>query len=99
MGSCYSIRRWVASWNEAYAECRKEGAHLVVLNSDAEMEAVYGLMKDTPRVEGGKNSWYYFAGFRAHKPIGNETAVYRTIFSKYDKIKIWIYPKKICIDY
>jgi hypothetical protein len=37
-GSCYKVPIIVYSWNEAYAECEAEGAHLVVLNSEAEHE-------------------------------------------------------------
>ncbi|KAJ0180723.1 hypothetical protein K1T71_004127 [Dendrolimus kikuchii] len=82
VGSCYKIPRIVFSWNQAYEECRAEGAHLVVLNSEAERDAVKNLTNTVPKVFGAKTSWFFFAGFRADKPVGNATRVFKTIFNQ-----------------
>lgn len=83
VGSCYKIPPRVASWNEAYAECRAEGSHLVVLNSEAERAVVQQIMRDAPKLEQAKWPWFFYAGFRANKPaIANETLIFKTIFNE-----------------
>lgn len=83
VGSCYKIPRLVYSWNEAYSECRAQGAHLVVLNSVPEHDLVKNLTNTVPEVLGAKASWFFYAGFRADRPVGNATVIFKTIFSKY----------------
>lgn len=82
VGSCYKIPRMAYTWSQSFAECQAEGAHLVVVNSQAEHDAVKNFTNTERRVPGARASYFFFAGFRAAKPTGNATAVFKTIFSK-----------------
>nr|AFC35299.1 immunlectin A [Antheraea pernyi] len=82
IGSCYKIPRIVYSWNEAYADCRAQNAHLLVLNSETEMLAVKNLTNTELSVAGARFAWFFYAGFRADKPVGNSTRVFKTIFNQ-----------------
>ncbi|XP_047988860.1 uncharacterized protein LOC125228365 isoform X2 [Leguminivora glycinivorella] len=79
VGSCYKIPKIVYSWNEALAECEAEGAHLVVLNSNAEHEVVKNIMNTALPVRGSKTSYFFFAGIRANHPTDGAPRVFRTI--------------------
>ncbi|XP_047988861.1 uncharacterized protein LOC125228365 isoform X3 [Leguminivora glycinivorella] len=81
VGSCYKIPKIVYSWNEALAECEAEGAHLVVLNSNAEHEVVKNIMNTALPVRGSKTSYFFFAGIRANHPTDGAPRVFRTITS------------------
>lgn len=81
IGSCYKISESAYSWNEAYAECRAEGAHLLIVNSVAESLVIQELTRRVS-VRGSRFPWFYFAGFRAAPPLGNETLVFKTIFNQ-----------------
>nr|AKP99431.1 LL3 [Spodoptera exigua] len=80
--SCYKIPSIAFPWSEAYSECQAEGAHLVVMNSEAEHLAIMNLTSAAPKVRGAKASYFFFAGFRAEKPVGNATVVFKTIFNE-----------------
>ncbi|KAJ8725866.1 hypothetical protein PYW08_004049 [Mythimna loreyi] len=82
VGGCYKIPRLPYTWSQAYSECQAEGAHLLVLNSEAEHDAVFNLTNTEEKVEGSKAHYFFFAGFRADKPVGNATAVFKTIFNQ-----------------
>ncbi|KAF9412713.1 hypothetical protein HW555_008857 [Spodoptera exigua] len=69
-------------YGRAYSECQAEGAHLVVMNSEAEHLAIMNLTSAAPKVRGAKASYFFFAGFRAEKPVGNATVVFKTIFNE-----------------
>ncbi|CAG9783970.1 unnamed protein product [Diatraea saccharalis] len=82
VSSCYKIPRIPYTWNQAYAECQAQGAHLVVLNSQAEHDAVYQLMNSEAKVAGAKTWWFFFAGFRAEVPTDGSPRVFKTIFNE-----------------
>ncbi|XP_053626056.1 macrophage mannose receptor 1 [Plodia interpunctella] len=82
VGSCYKVSQIACTWNEAYAECQKEGAHLVVLNSEAEHQVVWNLTKRAPYVSDARAHFFFFAGFRANKAYGDQPRVFRTIFNQ-----------------
>ncbi|XP_063620511.1 uncharacterized protein LOC134792958 [Cydia splendana] len=79
VGSCYKVPKIVYSWNEAYAECEAEGAHLVVLNSEAEHEVVKTIMNTAAPVRGSKTTYFFFAGIRANHPTDGTPRVFKTI--------------------
>lgn len=54
----------------------------MVVNSEAEHLAMKNLTAAAPKVRGAKASYFFFAGFRAQKPVGNETVVFKTIFNE-----------------
>jgi hypothetical protein len=81
VGSCYKIPRIVYTWNQAYSECKSEGAHLVVLNSEAERAAVQQLMSRTKYLEASHSKYYYIAGIRASRTP--EPRVFLTVLSKF----------------
>ncbi|XP_062526299.1 C-type lectin 11 isoform X1 [Bombyx mori] len=81
-GSCYKISKVAYSWNQAYDECQAENAHLVVLNSEAEMLVVKNLTNAAAPVDEAQTTYFFYAGFRAQEPTKNETPVFKTIFSK-----------------
>lgn len=83
VGSCYAIPKIPYSWPQAYDDCQAQGAHLVVLNSQAEHDAVYNLTNTEPHVPGARAYYFFFAGYRADVPVGNATVVFKTIFSKW----------------
>ncbi|XP_060810814.1 macrophage mannose receptor 1 [Amyelois transitella] len=80
--SCYKVSEIAYTWNEAYAECGKEGSHLVVLNSEAEDQIVWNLLKQAPFVPDAKAHFFFFAGFRARKSNDDKPRVFRTIFNQ-----------------
>ncbi|XP_037295649.1 C-type lectin domain family 4 member M [Manduca sexta] len=82
VGSCYKIPRVVYPWNQAYAECQAEGAHLVVINSEAEMLAVKNIINTKPSVLGATTSYFFFAGFRAEPAQDGKPKVFKTIFNQ-----------------
>lgn len=75
-GSCYRISRIEATWNEANAKCQAEGAHLVILNNEQELETLNNLFQD----KGYDLEKQYFAGVRADK--ASEPRVFKTVLSK-----------------
>lgn len=66
------------TWEEGYEECQAEGAHLVVVNSEAERQAVWQVMRSAPPASNARAHWFFFAGFRA-----DSSRVFRTIFSEF----------------
>ncbi|XP_026757953.1 lymphocyte antigen 75-like [Galleria mellonella] len=82
IGSCYKIPRLAYSWNQAYAECRSQGAHLVVLNSKAEHDAVLQIMKKTRLLPDSYMPYYYIAGYRAAVSTDGSPRVFKTIFNQ-----------------
>ncbi|KAM3963069.1 C-type lectin 11 [Aphomia sociella] len=96
VGSCYKIPRLTYSWNEAYSECRAQGAHLVVLNSEEEHDAVWQIMKKTRPLPNSYGPAYYIAGFRTEPSSDDSPRVFKTIFNQtieeagYSK---WAYPE------
>uniref|UniRef100_A0A2A4J067 C-type lectin domain-containing protein n=1 Tax=Heliothis virescens TaxID=7102 RepID=A0A2A4J067_HELVI len=80
--SCYKIPNIAYSWSEAYSECHAEGAHLLVINSVAEHEAILNLTQNVPRIQDARASYFFFAGYRAERPVGNATIEFRTIFNQ-----------------
>ncbi|RVE44445.1 hypothetical protein evm_010922 [Chilo suppressalis] len=82
VSSCYKIPRIAYTWNQAYAECQAQGAHLVVLNSQAESDAVFEIMKNDAKIEGAHFWWFFFAGFRAEVPTDGSPRVFKTIFNE-----------------
>ncbi|CAH2073357.1 unnamed protein product, partial [Iphiclides podalirius] len=82
VGGCYKIPRIASSWNEAYQECRAEGSHLVVINSKAEQQLIYNITNSAPPVERAMATWFFFAGFRAHKTTNNSPRVFKTVFNQ-----------------
>ncbi|PZC84662.1 macrophage mannose receptor 1 [Helicoverpa armigera] len=82
VGSCYKIPKIAYSWSEAYSECFAEGAHLVVINSAMEHEAIWNLTNTGPKVPGARASYFFFAGYRAERPVGFEPVEFRTIFNQ-----------------
>ncbi|XP_026329567.1 uncharacterized protein LOC113237358 isoform X1 [Hyposmocoma kahamanoa] len=77
-GSCYKVPPFALTWNEAEAECRGQGAHLIILNSATEYEAVAKFLKTAPRIQTAVVDYYYLAGFRADRLTRN----FRTIFNQ-----------------
>ncbi|KAL4721252.1 hypothetical protein ACJJTC_005478 [Scirpophaga incertulas] len=82
VGSCYKIPKRAGTWNQAYAQCRADGGHLVVLNSQAEHDAVFALMNIEPKVENSQAWWYFYAGFRAENSEEGSPRVFKTIFNE-----------------
>ncbi|KAL4711973.1 hypothetical protein ACJJTC_011280 [Scirpophaga incertulas] len=82
VGSCYKIPKRAGTWNQAYAQCRADGGHLVVLNSQAEHDAVFALMNTEPKVENSQAWWYFYAGFRAENSEEGSPRVFKTIFNE-----------------
>ncbi|XP_059057065.1 lymphocyte antigen 75-like isoform X2 [Achroia grisella] len=82
IGSCYKIPRLAYAWNEAYAECRSQGAHLVVLNSQAEHDAVMEVMRKTRLLPDSYMPYYFIAGYRATVPTDGSPRVFKTIFNQ-----------------
>lgn len=81
-GSCYKISKVAYSWTQAYDECQAENAHLVVLNSEAEMLVVKNLTNAAAPVDEAQTTYFFYAGFRAQEPTKNETPVFKTIFNQ-----------------
>lgn len=83
VGSCYRIPDTALSWNAAYSECRAQGAHLVVLNSELEHQVIYNLTNAAPSVKDAYVSHFFYAGIRAEATSDGSPLVFKTIFSKY----------------
>ncbi|XP_049867096.1 macrophage mannose receptor 1-like [Pectinophora gossypiella] len=82
VGSCYKVSDVPLTWDQAYAECRAEGAHLVVLNSEAEHQAVWDIIRAAPRAIGVQAFFFFFAGIRANRPTDGTPRVFRTVFNE-----------------
>ncbi|XP_068629979.1 C-type mannose receptor 2-like [Battus philenor] len=82
IGSCYKISKNAVTWNEAYAQCAAEGAHLVVLNSVAEQQLVYNISNAAVAAQGSLQPWFIFAGIRARKTADDTQRVFKTIFNQ-----------------
>ncbi|XP_050345448.1 lymphocyte antigen 75-like [Nymphalis io] len=82
VSSCYKIPRLPYSWNQAYDECRAEGAHLAILNSDMEHQILRDFAKSTPRVFGARATFFFFVGIRAEKKTDGSPIVFKTIFNE-----------------
>ncbi|XP_049867097.1 C-type lectin domain family 4 member E [Pectinophora gossypiella] len=80
--SCYKVPNIPLTWDQSYAECRAEGAHLVVLNSEAEQRAIEEFLRTAPKVEGAHTSYFYYAGIRANRHADKSARVFRTIFNE-----------------
>ncbi|XP_047988038.1 secretory phospholipase A2 receptor-like isoform X3 [Leguminivora glycinivorella] len=76
-GSCYRIARIKANWNEAYANCQAEGAHLAILNNEGEFEIVKGLIEKIPR---SVEDWQFFVGVRAEEK--KSPIIFKTVFNQ-----------------
>ncbi|KAI8434683.1 hypothetical protein MSG28_003215 [Choristoneura fumiferana] len=81
-GSCYKIPSVSFTWNEAFAECAAEGAHLVVLNSQGEHEVVRDLLNSGQLPAGLTSSYFFFAGIRADRPKDGASRVFRTVLNQ-----------------
>ncbi|KAL0894174.1 hypothetical protein ABMA27_014200 [Loxostege sticticalis] len=80
--SCYKIPTVAYTWNQAFAECAAEGAHLVVLNSKTEHDLVQTLMNTAPRIPDTQASWFFHAGFRAQSTTNGTERIWKTIFGE-----------------
>ena len=75
----YKLHTDVKSWDEALLTCEKEGAHLVIINSEEEAKALAPFWDANPKIlDGPHNNWAH-AGFHDKFKEGQ----YLTIFSKY----------------
>ncbi|XP_047527687.1 lymphocyte antigen 75-like [Vanessa atalanta] len=82
VSSCYKIPRLPYSWDQAYDECRAEGAHLAILNSDLERQVLRNFLKSTPSVPGAQATFFFFVGIRAQKKIDGSPIVFKTVFNE-----------------
>lgn len=78
VGSCYKVTTIALAWNEAYAECKAEGAHLAVINSIQEHDVIQNITTAVTPSRYSQHSWYFIIGFRAIAPSRD----FKTIFSK-----------------
>ncbi|CAG9114788.1 unnamed protein product [Plutella xylostella] len=79
LGSCYRVSKIAMTWAQGYSECRGDGAHLLILNSREEDQAVVDLLRRS-FPENARVHWFYFVGFRAERENG--TRVFRTVFNQ-----------------
>ncbi|XP_045785621.1 lymphocyte antigen 75-like [Maniola jurtina] len=82
VGSCYRIPQAAFPWNEAYAECRAQGAHLIVLNSELEHQVIHNYTNEEPPVTSSVADWFFFVGIRAEKKTDGSPVVFQTIFNQ-----------------
>lgn len=65
-----------ATWDEAQATCQAEGAHLVILSNDEELDILFNMLKEKPH----NSETQYFAGVKTESTT--EPRVFKTVFSK-----------------
>ncbi|XP_061383172.1 versican core protein [Danaus plexippus] len=87
VGSCYKVPRISYSWNQAYADCQSQGAHLAVLNSEAEHSVIRHqilnkIENSLATVYHPKTEWFFIAGIRAQKATDGSALVFKTIFNQ-----------------
>ncbi|CAH2086143.1 unnamed protein product [Euphydryas editha] len=82
VGSCYKIPRVAYSWNQAYQECRSEGAHLAVINSETERQALKNLINVEPSIPDAHTTYFFYVGIRAQKTTDGARPVFKTIFNQ-----------------
>ncbi|XP_073943665.1 uncharacterized protein isoform X2 [Choristoneura fumiferana] len=75
-GSCYRVATIQAKWDEAYANCQSEGAHLAIINNAGELEVVKDMLQSTP---GYIEGWQFFVGVRAER---TEPRVFKTVLNQ-----------------
>jgi hypothetical protein len=74
----YKFHTTPKTWDEARLTCQQEGAHLVVINSEAESKVLQSLFAGVKKVEGVSNNDYAFVGFHDRFVEGE----YLTVFGK-----------------
>ncbi|KAJ4446202.1 hypothetical protein ANN_12896 [Periplaneta americana] len=74
----YKLHTDVKSWHEALKTCEQEGAHLAIINSENEAQALVPFWDMNPKIlDGGANNWAHI-GFHDQYKEGQ----YVTIFNK-----------------
>jgi hypothetical protein len=66
------------TWDGARRTCDQEGAHLAVINSEAELNVLKNLFHSVPKIRGVKYNQYAYIGFHDRFSEGE----YLTIFGK-----------------
>lgn len=82
IGSCYKVPNVAYTWQRAYEECQKEGAHLVVINSELERRVVWDVIKVAEKPIAVHNFLFFLAGFRAERTFDGLSREFKTIFSE-----------------
>ncbi|CAG2055521.1 unnamed protein product [Timema podura] len=59
----YKFHTTLKPWDEAKKTCSKEGGHLVILNSERELEVVHGIFRRYPKVKDGWENDFALVGF------------------------------------
>jgi hypothetical protein len=59
----YKFHTVAKTWDEARRTCDAEGAHLAVINSEAELHVLTNLFRSVPTLRGVKYNQYAFIGF------------------------------------
>lgn len=71
------------TWNYAHKECQKEGAHLVVINSELEHRVVWDVIQVAERPLHVHDFFFFLVGFRAERTINGLSREFKTIFSEF----------------
>ncbi|KAK7865919.1 hypothetical protein R5R35_001627 [Gryllus longicercus] len=64
LSSLYRLHTRALPWEEAAAACRRDGAHLLVVNSEAEALVVKEFFSRKPQLENAFNAFWLAVGFR-----------------------------------
>ncbi|XP_068081752.1 hemolymph lipopolysaccharide-binding protein [Anabrus simplex] len=89
-GICYyKLHTTAQLWEAARESCEREGAHFIVINSDAEANVVKQYFSRKPTFSGSSNSGYVFAGFHDKYTEGDYVTVTGVSLSKSGYVK-WI---------
>ncbi|XP_046414871.1 hemolymph lipopolysaccharide-binding protein-like [Neodiprion fabricii] len=59
----HKVHTEAASWSDAWAKCRDEGAHLAIINSQAESKLVVELLAKAGSMKGGNDPDHAHIGF------------------------------------
>ncbi|XP_068084061.1 hemolymph lipopolysaccharide-binding protein-like [Anabrus simplex] len=71
----YKLHTNVENWETARSICVREGAHLIVINSDAEVEVVNTIFTRKPKFAGATYSHHVFVGVHDYLTEGQYMAV------------------------
>ena len=103
-GSCYKFSSKALNWNAAKADCEALGSNLVVINSQAELQALTSKVASTTwiglhRDPKDKSRWLWVDGSRpnyTHWNTGEPNGLHEECTEMYPKSRGWKWNDGVC---
>ncbi|XP_067000227.2 hemolymph lipopolysaccharide-binding protein [Anabrus simplex] len=72
----YKLHITPVKWNQALLACQKEGAHLAIINSELEAEALAKLFAQHPTIPGASYNYIAYLGFNDFAKTGSFATIF-----------------------